>query len=347
MRHISVDAELDGLLPVDEAVRLLRVALLAGAPDHPSPRDPAGSTPRDPAGPMPRDLAGPGVGAAAGPGGADRRPHEPASRPPGLTPAHQHHGTTPAGRFLAAGLRGDGPQATIVFDDRTGAVTGLVVGTGLGDLRAAATAVIAAEHLAAVYPHRMTILGTGPRAFAQLRLLAARIRPTEILLHGSDAGDLVARARTQLGLTVTAVRDPAAAVRGAQLVVTDGLGLDPDWVSRGTHVSALDWHRVLPPALLARADRVVTDAPRSARSRLGALGSPAVPEDLADLVAGRAPGRRAPDEVTLLLTCGVPGAELALARAALRRAADPEGQPGPGRGHRRANYRRRTPHAQP
>ncbi|MGY0234497.1 hypothetical protein [Longispora urticae] len=303
MRHITTDAQLDRLLPVDEAVRLLRHAFLA-------------------------------------PGPAER-----------LAAAALHHGSTPAGRFLAAGLAGDGPLARIVFDDLTGAVTGLVVGAGLGDLRAAATSVLAAEHLMATRPHRLTVLGAGRRAFAQLRFLAARLRPTEILVHGPDSDAFVTRARQELGLALVGVRDPAAAVRGARLVVAaaDGPALDPAWLSPGTHVSlspvarggAADTPAWL-PALLARADRTVTDAPALARAHLRALGSTVEPEDLADLVAGRAPVGSRADEVTVLLSCGLPGGDVALAEGTLRRAAGPVGHTAPRRAHRRANYRRRA-----
>ncbi|WP_412543829.1 hypothetical protein R8Z50_15460 [Longispora sp. K20-0274] len=363
MRHIGADAELGELLPVDEAVRLLRGALLARAHTalDPAGDDPARQACDAPAWPRPvaphRQTASP-----HGPAHAPAGPHPgstPAARHLGSALAAPHHGSTPAGRFLAAGLRGDGPQATIVFDDLTGAVEGLVLGTGPGDLRAAATSVLAAEHLAPRHPYRLTILGGGGRAYAQLRFLAARQNPAEILAHGPDADTLAARARAELGLTVTAVRDPAAAVRGAQLVVADGFPLDPDWLSPGTHVTALDWHRARPAALLARADRVVTDAPALAHARLATLAGlptptslptpagrptpaparvpvPARLDDLADLVAGRASGRRSADEVTLLLSCGLPGADLLLAAAALRRAPAPVAPASP---RRRSNYR--------
>ncbi|MEV6520797.1 hypothetical protein AB0M43_02495 [Longispora sp. NPDC051575] len=299
MRHITTDAQLDRLLPVDEAVRLLRHAFLA-------------------------------------PGPTER-----------LAAAALHHGSTPAGRFLAAGLSGDGPLARIVFDDLTGAVTGLVVGAGLGDLRAAATAVLGAEHLTAAHPHRLTVLGTGRRAFAQLRFLAARLRPTELLAHGPDADAFATRARQELGLAVVRARDPEEAVRGARLVVAaaDGPALDPAWLSPGTHVSLSPVPRsgaAWIPALLARADRTVTDAPALARAHLRALGSAVEPEDLADLVAGRTPVGSRADAVTVLLSCGLPGGDVALAEGTLRRAAGPVGHTAPRRAHRRTNYRRRA-----
>ena len=203
------------------------------------------------------------------------------------------------------------------------------------------------------------IVGSGGMAEVHLEAVALVRDLTEVRVFSRDPARRERFAREQsarLGLHVRAVGSAAEAARGAAIVVTatDAVGptLDPDDFAPGSHVTCIT-RRELSERLMARVDVAVQlgeatippDLPIPGMEwRLGGYASylSGTPEDrsrvpagraterlrlpsLADVVAGRSPGRGTPDATTLFLNLGTQGLQFAAVGGAVLRAAAASG----------------------
>jgi ornithine cyclodeaminase len=128
----------------------------------------------------------------------------------------------------------------------------------------------------------------------------------------------------------TGVDAPAAAVEGADIVVLATTSRQPvieaGWVAAGTHVTTLGPKTAgaheCPPELADRAGVILTDSKAqldaspdplflsgTAQQRVGELGA---------AVAGTGQRRQSSDEITLFLSVGLAGTEVAVAAELLR-----------------------------
>jgi ornithine cyclodeaminase len=201
----------------------------------------------------------------------------------------------------------------ILFSAKTGRVEALLLDNGyLTDVRTAAAGAVAARWLAREDAGTAAIFGTGVQARMQLRALALVRQIRRATIWGRDADKAAAAAREMseaLGIEVSAATDPAAAVAGADVVVTTTPARAPvlraDWLRPGQHVTAMgsDQHgkNELEPACLARAvyvpDRLSqTRELGELRSAIaaGLVAPDAAFAELGAVIAGTAAGR--PDE---------------------------------------------------
>lgn len=238
-------------------------------------------------------------------------------------------------------FRGSGAaraQLVAVWDSGSGNLIGLVVGDALGVLRTGAIGGVAIDRMARPDVRTCGIVGSGRQAESQL-MAAVALRPglETIRVYSRNARkreDFAERMSTRLGKTIQPVAAARDAVAGADLVLcaTDSGSpvIETQWLARGTHVSTLgpklaDRHE-LPRDIGAIADVAATDS----LAQLNAYpaphflaGTPAAEHmlDLADIVAGRAPGRRNATDVTLFCSVGLAGTEVAVADALLRQSA--------------------------
>ena len=229
----------------------------------------------------------------------------------------------------------------ILLSTRTGLVDALLLDNGyLTDVRTAAAGAVAARHLARPDSAVAAILGAGMQARLQLEALTL-VRPIrEARIWARDAAKAAATARdltTRLGFSVTAVEDPAAAVRGADIVVTTTPAERPilmaDWLQPGQHITAMgadsEHKNEIDPAAFARVTYVADRL--SQTRRLGelhhAIAAGIVSADksfaeLGEVIAGTATGRTRPDEITLADLTGTGVQDTAIANLALARARD-------------------------
>jgi ornithine cyclodeaminase len=201
----------------------------------------------------------------------------------------------------------------ILFSAKTGRVEALLLDNGyLTDVRTAAAGAVAARWLAREDAGTAAIFGTGVQARMQLRALALvrQIRRATIWGRDADKAAAVAREMSEaLGIEVSAATDPAAAVAGADVVVTTTPARAPvlraEWLQPGQHVTAMgsDQHgkNELEPACLAQAvyvpDRLSqTRELGELRSAIaaGLVAPDAAFAELGAVIAGTAAGR--PDE---------------------------------------------------
>ncbi len=227
----------------------------------------------------------------------------------------------------------------ILFSAKTGLVEALLLDNGyLTAVRTAAAGAVAARNLA---PEVRTagVLGTGEQACLQLQA-AHLVRPFEAALvwgRDADKADACARQLSEsLGLPVRAEADPARVVAESQLVVTATPATTPvllaDWLHPGLHITAMGSDQAgkneIDPAAFARLDRYVPDrlsqceAMGELRAALAA-GTITHAESLSELgaiVAGDAPGRRSPEDITLCDLTGTGAQDTAIATYAFTRA---------------------------
>lgn len=218
-------------------------------------------------------------------------------------------------------------QLVAVWDARSGKLRALVHGEELGPRRTGAIGAVAVDAAANPGPVRLGLVGTGTQAWTQLWALRA-VRPIEEVTVASrrpqHATDFAQRATEELKIPTRAVSRVEDAVRDRDVVIVATNSTEPvleaDWITPGTHVSTLGPksvpHHEIPPALEARAHLTFTDSlAQAAGYPEPHVFSTARMTDLGAILAGAAPGRTDPDQITVFCSVGLAGTEIAVAAA--------------------------------
>jgi len=240
-----------------------------------------------------------------------------------------------------------GAGLVLVFDARSGFPLALLADNGyLTDVRTAAAGALATRLLAPHRPLVAGVLGAGVQARLQLRLISrirslasVRVWSPKAASRAAYAGEMPA----VLGTEVLPEETVEGAVAEADLVVTATPSRAPlmtaDMLRPGVTVIALGSDgpdkQELAPAVLARADKVVTDRTEQC-ARLGELHHALeaglmrdgdVHAELGDVLVGTRPGRENEGEIIVCDLTGVGAQDAAIAEVALR--ALVEAPPGP------------------
>ena len=231
-----------------------------------------------------------------------------------------------------AGLAGRGPLAALL--DGSGAPRLVLERAPFVDARLAATAALAAKHLADPRAEVVTILGANSRGRATVTAIQAVFPKLERMLCWDP--DVAVQAEfadtvmTSLELASIIPPEPREATEGAQILVTClPIGKPPkpvigaDWLQTGTLCLSLDLDATFTPAAIARAERRLTDDLAGWRdcAKAGHLAGWAEPqEELSAVIAGTAPGRGPGVPIIALTLVGHPALDAALAAELLKRA---------------------------
>jgi ornithine cyclodeaminase len=228
----------------------------------------------------------------------------------------------------------------VLLSSRTGLVQALLLDNGyLTDVRTAAAGGVAAKHLSRADSSIAAILGAGMQARLQLEALML-VRPIRSArIWGRDAGRASKSAdalSASLGIPVTAIRDPEATVKGADIIVTttpaDRPILKAEWLSPGQHLTAMgsdaEHKNEIDPNLFGRDIVYVADRLSQTR-RLGELhhaidagivtADRSYPE-LGRVIAGAAAGRTSDSQITFADLTGTGIQDTAIATLAFARA---------------------------
>jgi ornithine cyclodeaminase len=219
----------------------------------------------------------------------------------------------------------------LLFRQATGEPVAVLLDEGhLTDVRTAVAGAVAARHLAPAQVRRIGIVGTGIQAHMQLQYLTDVTPCRDVLVWGRGS-EQVSRYRSDVALqdlTIETTLDARDILRTCNLVVTTTPATSPLLeaadLQPGTHITAVGSDtaekRELETAMLARADVVVADSRAQCRLRgeiHHALATQVLAEDrvveLGDVVAGRAPGRTAQDQITIADLTGVAVQDMAIA----------------------------------
>lgn len=226
-----------------------------------------------------------------------------------------------------------------LFDSESGEPLAAIEADELGRWRTGAASGVACRYMARPDSRVAALIGCGYQARTQALAIASVLELETIRVFCRTPGRAEAFCRElqpALGATrLEPAGSAAEAARGADVVVTITNARDPvlpaDAVGPGTCIVAAGSNHVarreLEPATVLAADRVVVDDLDQARLEcgdlVGAEGAGFTWDrvvELADVVAGRVPGRAGPEEITLFESQGVALEDVALARRLLERA---------------------------
>jgi ornithine cyclodeaminase/alanine dehydrogenase-like protein (mu-crystallin family) len=219
-----------------------------------------------------------------------------------------------------------------LFRSTTGEMAALIEADALGQIRTGAASGVATKYLANADARTACIIGTGYQARTQLEAVAAVRRLARVRAFGRDPQRLEAFCREmseRIDIPVKPAGSGEEAVKGAEIVITatsaTKVVLEGAWLEPGMHINAMgaNWpqKRELDAAAVRRADKIVVDSVEQSKMEAGdliqAFGENELPwnsvHELAQIVAGKEPGRTAPDQITLFKSNGIATWDLAAA----------------------------------
>ena len=234
----------------------------------------------------------------------------------------------------------DTHQGTVaLLDADTGELRAVMDGGAVTAIRTAAVSAVATDRLARPDAVTAAILGAGVQARTHLEALAS-VRPLRGVRVWSRkperAREFVALHRSPYRFPVEAVPTAEAAVREADIVTTVTASPEPvlsrSWLKPGAHINAVGSSRPgareLDTATVAAA-RVFVDSRESAMAEAGdllipikegAIAADHIVAELGEVVAGKQPGRRSPEEITLFKSLGLAIEDVAAAAFVARHA---------------------------
>jgi alanine dehydrogenase len=225
-----------------------------------------------------------------------------------------------------------------LFDPQTGVPMAVIDGRYITEVRTAVVSALATSALARADAHTLAILGTGVQARAHIDALALVMNIDQVRIWGrtpQHSATLAAFARER-GLNARTTNTVAQATLDAGVVCTVTSSREPILsakdIGAGTHVNAVGFGgptvRELASDLVSAA-RVFVDSLDGAEYESGNLilarrdeGAGAGPKVtlLCDVLAGRAPGRQHPDDITLFDSLGIAIEDVACAQLVYARA---------------------------
>ena len=223
-----------------------------------------------------------------------------------------------------------------LYDCESGKPTAIIEASHLGMVRTGAASGVATRYLAREDAAVLGTIGAGKQAIGQLEAVCAvrRISVVKVYSRNADrAQKFCAALSEKLDIPMHAVTSAAEAVRGADIVNVITKAASPvlagDWLQPGQHINAAGSNslarRELDETAVRRCARIVVDSRNTARNECGDLLPLAenghidwdsLPE-LGEVIVGRVPGRRSPDEITLYESHGMAIQDLYVARHVL------------------------------
>jgi ornithine cyclodeaminase len=219
-------------------------------------------------------------------------------------------------------------QVVVLQDEPTGRIRAIAIGSELGNRRTGAIGGAAVDALARPDAATLGVVGTGRQAWTQVWAVSAARRLREVSVFSrtpSAREDFAARIRAELGIEAQVAPSTAAAVKGRDIVLLATSSPTPviaaGDISPGTHVTTVGpkqrGRAEFDTDLAARAAVLVTDS----LAQIAAYQPPMLLAGTADadrmvalgaVIAGDAPGRRSPDDVTMFCSVGLAGTEVFL-----------------------------------
>lgn len=212
----------------------------------------------------------------------------------------------------------------LLYDSATGELQALIEADWLGRLRTGAASGVATKYLARPDAATVALFGAGRQAETQLLAVAA-VRPLrEVAVLGRDPARrdaFIAKMAGPLAGVTLRAGEPEEAVRAADIVITITSSKEPlfdgAWLRPGAHVNAAGSNalarREIDDATVRRAALVTIDSVEQGRVEAGDLAGPIERGllgwdrvvELGQVIAGGAPGRRSPDDITLFESLGI------------------------------------------
>jgi alanine dehydrogenase len=258
----------------------------------------------------------------------------------GLMPAHRA-GDSPLYSLKTVCVFPDNPQRGLdahqgtvtLFDGETGEVRALMNASAITAIRTAAVSAVATRLLAREDARELGVLGSGVQARSHLEALRLVRDFERVRIFSPTAGHAQALA-DEAGAEVAGSAEEA--VREADVVVTATSSVKPvlerGWLKDGAHVNVVGGRppqmRELDTATIADSAFYV-DRRESAENEAfdyrdalesGAISPGHIRGEIGEVLIGAAPGRQAPEELTVFRSLGLAVEDLAAAEYVVRRA---------------------------
>jgi len=211
-----------------------------------------------------------------------------------------------------------------LFNAISGELLALIEADYLGQMRTGAASGIATRLMAREDATKVGLIGTGLQARTQL-LAIAQVRNIErVRVFGRDPArraNFSAGMAEQLKIPVDSVETAEAAVRETDIIVTSTTASQPvlrgQWLRPGVHINAIGANfpqkRELDGSAVLRADIIAVDSREQAKIEAGDLIQAFESNtsrwdnvrELAEIAAGRTPGRAHPNDITLFKSNGI------------------------------------------
>ena len=223
------------------------------------------------------------------------------------------------GYTYSAGFgEGDAYFALPLFDADSGALLAILEGAAMNPLKTGAVGALGVDVLAREDASHLAVIGSGAQARGQLRATATVRSFDRVSVYSPTKENreaFAAEFNDDLDATVAAVASSAAAIEDADVVITATRSTEPVFdgvlLPDGAHVTAMgQYHperRELDATTVGRAvyvpdlrERAFQDAGSFLLAREdGAVDDDHVHAELGGVVVGDAPGRTAPEDVTV------------------------------------------------
>ncbi|HEY1482492.1 MAG TPA: ornithine cyclodeaminase family protein [Candidatus Acidoferrum sp.] len=219
-----------------------------------------------------------------------------------------------------------------LYEIATGNLVALIEADYMGQQRTGAASGVATKYLAKKTARVAGILGTGGQAKTQLEAINTVRLLESAYVYGRDPqrrNKFCDEMSERLGISVYPMESAAAAVGSADVISTATTSAHPvlhgEALPPGVHINAIGANhahkRELDDAAIAKANLIFVDSLAQSRQEAGDLIIPFEREpqkwqqvhELAELVAGKVPGRSSDSQTTLFKSNGIASWDLAVA----------------------------------
>jgi ornithine cyclodeaminase/alanine dehydrogenase len=228
-----------------------------------------------------------------------------------------------------------------LWDQETAELVGILDGKHITAMRTAGTSAVAVERLMPEGSARVAVLGTGSEASAHVSAISTVRKFDSLAVYSPTLKNREAFAKrysAQLGIRCTAVADPQDAVADANLIIAAARSHDETPILRGAWLtpgmtivsigSTMPEQREIDTEVVRRSDTIVVDVAEEVIHETGdmlAARADGVAFDdkiieLADLMQGKAPGRRSARDIVMFKSVGSGLQDVAVAEMCFEKA---------------------------
>lgn len=219
-----------------------------------------------------------------------------------------------------------------LYSTESGELLALIEADYLGQMRTGAASGVATKYLAHKLAKSAAIIGTGGQARTQLEAIHSVRMLDSVYVYGRNPERrkrFAEEMSERLSINVYAIDSAAVAVQSAEIICTATTSPQPVLlgaeVAPGTHINAIGANhahkRELDDDAIAKANIIFVDSLAQSQQEAGDLIIPFLKQkerwsqvfELAQLVAGKAPGRTKEIQITLFKSNGIASWDLAVA----------------------------------
>jgi ornithine cyclodeaminase/alanine dehydrogenase-like protein (mu-crystallin family) len=226
-----------------------------------------------------------------------------------------------------------------LFDGKTGALVCLMQADYLGQMRTGAASGVATKYMALPDATEVGVYGSGKQARTQVQAICRVRRVRQVQVYSPNevnrrtfAAEMSEACQTE----VVPVPRPEMAAEKKDIIITATTSREPvlngHWISQGAHINAVGSNFLgkaeLDTEAVRRCAVVVVDSKDQARIEAGDFQQPledgslrwADVRELGQVIVGRYPARRHPQDVTLFKSLGIAIEDVAVAARVYARA---------------------------